>query len=171
MSLDDVVAIGEQEGMKPGFTVNFPSNVVDESTGEQVYGSFGLSNSWPRKTGEGRDLYLDQFTGATLAEQTGWGYGSVSYTMDTLVSTHMGTQLGIFSRIFMTLLCVLAIWVGLQCRGHVLEAAPHGHPRAPPPARRCAAGPSDLDHDDRHRGSSSRSGVSPLRLYSPSTGT
>jgi uncharacterized iron-regulated membrane protein len=30
--------------------------------------------------------------------------------MDYLVSTHMGTQLGLFSRIFMTLLCVLSIW-------------------------------------------------------------
>jgi uncharacterized iron-regulated membrane protein len=30
--------------------------------------------------------------------------------MDTLVSTHMGTQLGIVSRIFMTMLCVLSIW-------------------------------------------------------------
>ena len=29
---------------------------------------------------------------------------------DTLVSTHMGTQLGVFSRIMMTTLCVLAIW-------------------------------------------------------------
>jgi uncharacterized iron-regulated membrane protein len=30
--------------------------------------------------------------------------------MDTLVSVHMGTQLGLFSRIMMTALCVLAIW-------------------------------------------------------------
>lgn len=30
--------------------------------------------------------------------------------MDTLVSVHMGTQLGLFSRIVMTLLCVLSIW-------------------------------------------------------------
>jgi uncharacterized iron-regulated membrane protein len=110
ISLDNVVAIGDLEGMKPGYTITFPSNVVDETTGETTYGSFLLSNSWPRKTGEGRDLFLDQFSGATAADQQGWGYGEISYAMDTLVSTHMGTQLGLFSRILMTALCVLSIW-------------------------------------------------------------
>lgn len=109
ISLDTLVAIGADEGMKPGYSVYFPGNDVDEA-GNPVYGSFTLSNSWPRKTGEGRDLFIDQFSGASLDEMTGWGYGSVSYSLDVLVSTHMGTQLGIVSRIFMTLLCVLAIW-------------------------------------------------------------
>jgi uncharacterized iron-regulated membrane protein len=110
ISLDSVVAIARDEGMKPGYTINFPGNVVDETTGDTVYGAFTLSNSWPRKTGEARDLFLDQFSGNTLAEQTGYGYGAISYSLDTMVSTHMGTQLGLFSRIMMTLLCVLAIW-------------------------------------------------------------
>ena len=96
--------------MKPGYTINFPGNVVDETTGDDVFGSFALSNSWPRTTGEARDLFLDQFTGETLAEQNSYGYGAISYSVDTLVSTHMGTQLGLFSRIMMTLLCVLALW-------------------------------------------------------------
>lgn len=104
MSLDDIVAIAEEEGMKPGFTVYLPANDGD------VYGSFTVSNSWPRKTGEARDLYLDQFTGVTLAEQDVYGYGAVSHGLDTLVSTHMGTQLGIFSRLLMTGLCLLAIF-------------------------------------------------------------
>lgn len=39
-----------------------------------------------------------------------YGYGSVSYGLDTLVSTHMGTQPGLFSRFMMTALCVLAMW-------------------------------------------------------------
>lgn len=107
--LDTVVRIGAEEGMKPGYTVYFPANVEDEA-GNLVYGSFTLSNSWPRATGEGRDLYLDQFTGESLDEMTGWGYGAISYGMDVLVSTHMGTQLGLVSRIFMTALCVLAAW-------------------------------------------------------------
>ncbi|MFM7224135.1 MAG: PepSY-associated TM helix domain-containing protein [Actinomycetota bacterium] len=110
LSLDSVVAIAERVKMKPGYSINFPTNEKDETTGKMVYGSFTVSNSWPRKTNEGRDLFLDQFSGKTLAESTGGGYGSVSYTMDTLVSTHMGTQLGILSRILMTLVCVLALW-------------------------------------------------------------
>jgi uncharacterized iron-regulated membrane protein len=109
LSLDALVAIAADEGMRPGYTISFPGNDVDEA-GNPVYGSFTLYNSWPRKTGEARDVFVDQFSGATLAEQNVYGYGTVARGMDYLVSTHMGTQLGIVSRIFMTLLCVLSIW-------------------------------------------------------------
>jgi uncharacterized iron-regulated membrane protein len=110
LGLNAIADKAKAGGMKPGFKINFPKNTIDEKTKAATYGSFTISNSWPRKTNEGRDIYLDQFSGHTLAEQTGWGYGSVSYGLDTLVSTHMGTQLGIFSRIMMTALCVLSIW-------------------------------------------------------------
>ena len=109
LRLDQMVAIAEEEGMKPGYTIAFPSNDVDEA-GNPLYGSFTLYNSWPRKTSEARDLFIDQFSGATLAEQKVYGMGAIYEGMDTLVSTHMGTQLGLFSRICMTLLCVLSIW-------------------------------------------------------------
>jgi uncharacterized iron-regulated membrane protein len=107
--LNDIAAIAEDEGMKPGHTIYLPTNVTGED-GETTYGSFTVSNSWPRKTGEARDLYLDQFTGETLDEQKAYGLGPVGYGMDVLVSTHMGTQLGLFSRVMMTALCVLALF-------------------------------------------------------------
>ncbi|MFM7270632.1 MAG: PepSY-associated TM helix domain-containing protein [Actinomycetes bacterium] len=110
LSLDDVVRVARREHMKPGFTVNLPTNATDEKSKEVTYGSFTMSNSWPRKTGEARDVFLDQFSGKTLGEQDAYGYGSVSYGLDTLVSTHMGTQLGIANRILMTSVCVLALW-------------------------------------------------------------
>ena len=109
LSLDAIARIAEEEGMKPGYTIAFPSNETDEA-GNTVYGSFTLYNSWPRHTGDARDVFVDQFTGETLAEQSVYGYGAIYRGMDYLVSTHMGTQLGIVSRIFMTLLCVLSIW-------------------------------------------------------------
>jgi uncharacterized iron-regulated membrane protein len=109
LSLDALVTIADEEGMKPGYTIAFPGNEADEA-GNPVYGSFVLSNSWPRKTGEARDVFVDQFSGQTLAEQSVYGVGTIARGMDTLVSTHMGTQLGIVSRIFMTMLCVLSIW-------------------------------------------------------------
>lgn len=109
MRLEDIARIAEQEGMKPGYTISLPTNEVDE-TGATIYGSFAVANSWPRTTGEARDLFLDQFRGTTLAEQTVYGNGPIAVGMDTLVSFHMGTQLGLVSRILMTLLCVLAIW-------------------------------------------------------------
>lgn len=109
ISLDSMVKIAQSEGMKPGYTIAFPSNEEDEA-GNLVYGSFTLYNSWPRTTGEARDVFIDQFSGARLDEQTVGGAGAIYVGMDYLVSTHMGTQLGLFSRIFMTLLCVLSIW-------------------------------------------------------------
>ncbi len=116
LDLDVVASEAKKQGMKPGFKINFPKNlpaVAGESgkaTSGPVYGSFTVSNSWPRKTNEARDIHLDQFSGKKLAEQNAYGYGAASYGLDTLVSTHMGTQFGLLSRIMMTALCVLSIW-------------------------------------------------------------
>mgnify|MGYP006282705821 CR=1 FL=1 len=109
LSLDSVVAIAKEEGMKPNYTINFPSNTKDD-VGNPLYGSFTLSNSWPRKTGEAKDVFVDQFNGKTLGEQNVYGYGSVSRAVDTTVSVHMGTQWGIISRVLMTLTCLLTMW-------------------------------------------------------------
>ncbi len=109
LSLDSIVEIARKEGMKPNYTAYFPSNGEDDA-GNPLYGSFTLSNSWPRKTGEARDVFINQFTGETLGQQDVYGYGSVSYAVDTTVSLHMGTQWGIISRVLMTLLCLLTMW-------------------------------------------------------------
>jgi uncharacterized iron-regulated membrane protein len=109
LSLDAVVEIARLEGMKPDYTIYFPGNGEDD-VGNPLYGSFTLSNSWPRKTGEARDVFIDQFDGSSLGEQAVYGYGSVSRAVDTTVSIHMGTQWGIVSRILMTLTCVLTLW-------------------------------------------------------------
>ncbi|MGE0309124.1 MAG: PepSY domain-containing protein, partial [Acidimicrobiia bacterium] len=109
IGLQSLIDSGKQEGMKPGYSIYYPSIGEDEA-GNPTYGSFTLSNSWPRKTGEAKDVYVDQFSGNTLGEFNVWGYGGISRGIDTLVSVHMGTQLGLFSRIFMTALCVLTIW-------------------------------------------------------------
>lgn len=108
LGLDSLTQIGDDAGMKPGYTVYFPANDEDDA-GNPTYGSFFLTNSWPRATGEARDLFIDQFTGREVAESTGWGYGSVSYAMDTAVEWHMGVQWGIVTRILMTVACLLAI--------------------------------------------------------------
>jgi uncharacterized iron-regulated membrane protein len=109
ITLDALVQIAEKEGMKPGYTISFAGNSEDEA-GNPVYGTFALYNSWPRRTSEAWDVFIDQFSGEKLAEQNVYGSGAIQVGMDTLVSTHMGTQLGLFSRIMMTALCVLSIW-------------------------------------------------------------
>ena len=109
ISLDTVAAAARDEGMKPGYSIIYPVDGTDEA-GNPTFGSFAIENSWPRKTGEAKTVYLDQFTGKTIATMDVYGYGAVSRAADTLVSTHMGTQLGIFSRILMTIICLAVIW-------------------------------------------------------------
>jgi uncharacterized iron-regulated membrane protein len=109
VSLDVLAAAAADESMKPGYSISFPEDSLDEA-GNAIYGAFTLSNSWPRKTGESRTVFVDQFTGNTLAVMKADGNGAVAYATDTLVSTHMGTQLGVVSRIVMTAGCVLVIW-------------------------------------------------------------
>ncbi len=109
LTLDAVAAIANDVGMKPGYTISFPTDGEDEA-GNPTYGSFTLSNSWPRATGEARSVFVDQFSGKTLGEMNVYGYGGVSYAADTLVSIHMGTQFGIFDRILMTVMCVGTLW-------------------------------------------------------------
>ena len=110
LSLDTVVRIAKQERLLPGYQVSLPTNITDAKTKITTYGSFTLTNSWPRKTSEARTVFLDQFTGQTNGGMNVYGYGTISKSMDTLVSVHMGTQFGWFTRALMTLLCVLAMW-------------------------------------------------------------
>lgn len=138
LGLDEVVAVAKAEGMKPGWTVSFPENVTDEKTGTTTYGSFTVSNSWPRKTSEARDIFVDQFTGKRLAQNLVYGNGAVATGMDTLVSVHMGTQLGIIDRVLMTLLCVLSLWsVASACVMYAKRRRPGtlGLPRRPTDVR------------------------------------
>ena len=90
--------------MKPGFKISLPKNVIGAKTNVTTYGTLTVSNSWRRKTNEARDLSLDQFSGKTVGDQTAYGYGAVSYDLDTLISTPTVTQIGLPGRIMMTLL-------------------------------------------------------------------
>lgn len=108
-SLDVVVAAAADEGMKPGYSISYPENGVDDG-GQAVFSSFTVANSWPRKTSEAKTVYLDQFSGRTIDTMDIYGNGGVSVVSDTLVSTHMGTQLGLASRVVMTLVCLAMIW-------------------------------------------------------------
>ena len=95
--------------MKPGYTVAYPIDSADDA-GNPVFGSFAIVNSWPRKTSEAKAVYVDQFSAKTLAVDKQYGYGGTAVVSDTLVSTHMGTEFGVFDRILMTLVCVTVIW-------------------------------------------------------------
>jgi uncharacterized iron-regulated membrane protein len=54
-------------------------------------------------------VYLDQFTGRTLAESTIEDWGTVARGTDYTVELHMGTQWGLLSRILITFGCLAVI--------------------------------------------------------------
>ncbi len=74
-----------------------------------MYGSYQLSNVWPMRLDDEQTVYLDQFTGQTLARSGPDSYGTVAEVTEIGVLTHMGTQFGLLSRILMTLGCLLLI--------------------------------------------------------------
>lgn len=108
-SLDTIVKAAKAEGMRPGYTIAYPIDGTDEA-GNPVFGSFALVNSWPRKTSEAKSVYVDQFSAKRLAVDKQYGYGGTAVASDTMVSIHMGTELGVFDRILMTLVCLAVVW-------------------------------------------------------------
>ena len=104
LGLADIDAIARSEDMIPGYSIMPPAD--SSAGGETVYGSYTVVNRWPQKLSEQRTLYLDQFTGQTLADATAAQDGALSRLTSWSVDMHMGTQYGLLTRIMATLACV-----------------------------------------------------------------
>lgn len=104
LGFNDINAIARTEAMLPGYSILPPSN----STGADgnVYGSYAVVNHWPQRLSEQRTLYLDQFTGETIANATAGQDGALSRATSWAVDMHMGTQYGIVTRILATAACL-----------------------------------------------------------------
>lgn len=104
LSFNDIDQIAKSEQMVPGYSIVGPSDTIDAHG--TTYGSFTVVNHWPQKLSEQRTLYLDQFTGKTIANATAAQDGALSRVSSWSVDMHMGTQYGIVTRILSTLLCL-----------------------------------------------------------------
>jgi uncharacterized iron-regulated membrane protein len=109
VSLDVVAAAVEEEGMQPGSTIWMPVDAEAED-GSTTYGSFVVFNPWPGRMSSQGALYLDQFSGETLARSTPQTWGRAQWMTEFGVQAHMGTQFGLVSRILATLVCLLVFW-------------------------------------------------------------
>lgn len=104
ISFADVDRIAKAEHMVPGYAIIAPS---DSTAGPApVYGSFTVVNPWPQRLSEQRTLYLNQFTGQTIAEATSAQDGALSRATSFGIAMHMGHQFGLLTRIVATLACV-----------------------------------------------------------------
>lgn len=108
-SLQLIKDAADDEGMLAGYTINAPVDVLDDPE-RPFYGAFTVFNPWPTRMADQGALYLDQFSGETLAVSTAETWGELQWATEWGIQTHMGTQYGLASRIVMTLACVLVIW-------------------------------------------------------------
>ncbi len=104
LGFNDIQQIATLEKMVPGYSIVPPSDA--EVDGKTVYGSYTVVNHWPQKLSEQRTLYLDQFTGQTIADGTADQDGALARITNWSVNMHMGTQYGLLTRILATFACL-----------------------------------------------------------------
>lgn len=104
LSFGDIDRIAKSENMIPGYSIVPPSDTTED--GQTTYGSYTVINHWPQKLSEQRTLYLDQFSGQTIANATADQDGALSRISSWGVDVHMGTQYGVLTRILATGLCL-----------------------------------------------------------------
>ena len=104
LSFNDIDQIAKSENMIPGYSIVPPSDTTADGT--TTYGSYTVVNHWPQKLSEQRTLYLDQFTGQTIANATADQDGALSRISSWGVDMHMGNQYGVLTRILATALCL-----------------------------------------------------------------
>ena len=100
--------------MVPGYAIIPPSDSTQD--GQPVFGSYTVVNAWPQKLSEQRTLYLDQFTGKTVANATAAQDGTLARLTSFGIAMHMGNQLGVLTRISASVACLgvlLSVLTGL----------------------------------------------------------
>jgi uncharacterized iron-regulated membrane protein len=115
LSLDDVARVAQQEKLAAGYSIALPVDAAEKSKSgktKYTYGSYALAEPWPARIDRSRTVYVDQFSGKTLAVSTpgDWGQGQLGTLTEFGVQTHMGTQFGLVSRVIMTLGCLTVLW-------------------------------------------------------------
>ncbi|HET7739386.1 MAG TPA: PepSY domain-containing protein [Mycobacterium sp.] len=104
LSFADVDRIAKDENMVPGYAIIPPADSTEG--GETTYGSYAVVNAWPQKLSEQRTLYLDQFSGQTIANATAEQNGALAKATSFGIAMHMGNQLGVLTRISATIACL-----------------------------------------------------------------
>ncbi len=108
MSWSDISRVAAAEGMLPGYSIIPPADSLLDTKSPE-YGAFVLSNPWPGKVQDEKVVYVDQFSGRTLATSSSAEWGTIQQVTEWGVQNHMGTQYGLVTRVIMTLGCVLTV--------------------------------------------------------------
>lgn len=120
ITIDDAVAVTEERGIKPGFDLYIPQ---DEA------GVFTVS-AFPAKAEDEVTMYMDQYSGAVLADYRYDDYGPAGKAIAMGITLHKGSQFGMINKLIGLAVCigmVLVIVSGLllwRTRRHGLPERP-----------------------------------------------
>ncbi|MGM7722978.1 PepSY-associated TM helix domain-containing protein [Metabacillus sp. Hm71] len=104
LSIDDVVAIANREGIHPSYTVIFPT---------EKEGVYTLS-AFPPKAHDEATIHIDQYTGAILADYRYDHYGLVGKIVALGITLHKGTQFGFVNQLISLLICFGIMFVAVS---------------------------------------------------------
>ncbi|GAF11348.1 uncharacterized iron-regulated membrane protein [Bacillus sp. JCM 19045] len=121
ISIDDVVTTGLHRELHPSYTVYFPTSAS---------GSFTLS-AFPEQAKDEATMYIDQYTGAVLADYRYDDYGTLGKWMATGITIHKGLEFGLLNQLLGLLICLGLI--GIIISGFILwlRRKPNSHIGAP----------------------------------------
>ncbi len=110
LSLARIADVARIEKMQPGYSIALPVDDTEDPA-DPVYGSYVLGDPWPARMATYSTVYVDQFSGATLARKDSYDSGALSAATSFGINTHMGTEFGLVNRIVMTGGCLLLLWM------------------------------------------------------------
>lgn len=104
LSIDDVVAIADREGIHPSYTISIP---------REKDGVYTLS-AFPPKAQDEVTMHIDQYTGAVLADYRYENYGIIGKIVAWGITLHKGTQFGFINQLVSLLICLGIILVAVS---------------------------------------------------------
>lgn len=104
LSMDDVVAIANREGIHPSYTVYIP---------KEKDGVYTLS-AFPPKAQDEVTMHIDQYSGAVLADYRYDHYGFIGKIVAWGITLHKGTQFGFINQLISLLICLGIIFVAVS---------------------------------------------------------
>ena len=104
LSIDDVVAIANREGIHPSYMVYIP---------KEKEGVYTLS-AFPPKAQDEVTMHIDQYSGAVLADYRYDYYGLIGKIVAWGITLHKGTQFGFMNQLISLLICFGIILVAVS---------------------------------------------------------
>ncbi|MGG4470684.1 PepSY domain-containing protein [Paenibacillus alvei] len=104
VSIDDIVATANREGMHPSYSVIFPASK------EGVY----TLSAFPPKAKDEATIHIDQYSGAVLADYRYDNYGLLGKIIAVGITLHKGTELGFINQLISLLICLGTLFVAFS---------------------------------------------------------